>query len=298
MNKRAAAAVIGAGIFWGTISIFIRRLSAGGLDTLQIGGLRLLFAAVLFTGFALCRDPGCLRIRPRDIWCFVGTGIVSIVVFNLLYFYTVISSQASVAVVLLYTSPVFVMLLSLIIFGERITRPKLIALCLTDGGCVLVAGLAGGSVSVMPLTVLTGVGSGLFYALYTIFARFALKRYRSMTVTVWTFLFALAGVIPVGRFPETVRVLAADPVLLLWAAGLGICNTAIPYFLYTWGLERMESGRAAILVAVEPLVGALIGVLLFREEMTLTKGLGILLIVASVILLNLPPKSVRPPEDP
>ncbi len=50
----------------------------------------------------------------------------------------------------------------------------------------------------------------------------------------------------------------------------------------------MEAGRAAILVAVEPLVGALIGILVFREDHGPLKLLGILLILAAVVLLNLP----------
>ena len=81
---------------------------------------------------------------------FVGTGIVSVVLFNVCYFYTMIKSQASIAVVLLYTSPVFVMLLSALIFHERITRAEIAGpgpgLC----GTALCAGLIGGGYRVTP----------------------------------------------------------------------------------------------------------------------------------------------------
>ncbi len=283
-----ALSVILAGILWGVINLFIRALSGGGLDALQISLLRTAGAALLFSLFLLIRDPKKFRVRFRDLWLFAGTGIVSLVLFNVCYFHTMIASEASVAVVLLYTSPVFVMLLSALFFRERITLRKLLALVLTTGGTVLVAGLLGSGARLSLPVLLTGIGSGLFYALYSIFGNLALRKYDPLTVTVYTFLFAFAGSIPLGRPLETFRILGSDPSLILWGIGIALVSTALPYFFYTWGLARMEAGRAAILVAVEPLVGALIGILVFREDHGPLKLLGILLILAAVVLLNLP----------
>ena len=283
-----ALSVILAGILWGVINLFIRALSGGGLDALQISLLRTAGAAVLFSLFLLIRDPKRFRVRFRDLWLFVGTGIVSLVLFNVCYFHTMITSEASVAVVLLYTSPVFVMLLSALFFRERITFPKILALVLTTAGTVLVAGLLGSGARLSLPVLLTGIGSGLFYALYSIFGNLALRKYDPMTVTVYTFLFAFAGSIPLGKPLATFRALAGDPVLILWGIGIALVSTALPYFFYTWGLARMEAGRAAILVAVEPLVGALIGIFAFGEDHGILKLLGIFLILAAVVLLNLP----------
>lgn len=287
MNRKAVCAVLCAGASWGVISLFLRNLSAGGMNTLQIGFIRILVAVLFFIGYALIRDRSAFRIRLKDLWCFIGTGIVSIAVFNLLYFYTVINSKVSVAVVLLYTSPIFVMVLCAVIFREKITKAGVLALALTILGCCGVTGLLdGGNVTVPPLIVLTGVGSGLFYALYTVFARFALKRYSSFTVTLWTFLMALVGVSLTGNPVSTFCLLAASPSLILWALGLGLVSTALPYFLYTWGLQYLESGKAAVIVAVEPVVGTLAGTLFFREPLTVLMILGVLLIVISIVLLN------------
>ena len=243
-------------------------------------------AAVGFTAVVAVRAPEKLKIQLRDIWMFVGTGIVSVVLFNVFYFSTIVSSQASVAVVLLYTSPIFVMLLSAVIFREKITRRKLIALAMTFLGCVFVAGLAGGGYSIPPLVLLTGLGSGLFYALYTVFGRFALEKYDTMTVTAYTFLFGLVGSLPMGHPGRVLRIVSAQPSLILWCLGVGVICAVLPYFFYTWGLQRMESGRAAILVAVEPLVGAVIGMTVFHESHDLLKLIGIALILGAIVLLN------------
>jgi len=285
-------AVISAGVLWGIISFFVRSLAHAGLEPLQISLIRMVTATLIVFPTLGIRDPARLRIRIKDIWMFVGTGIVSIVFFNTLYFYATIYSQASVAVVLLYTSPVFVLLFSAILFRERITARRILCLGMTVLGCVLVGGIFGGDYRLSGRVLLAGLGSGFFYALYTIFARYALRRYDSMTVTAYSFLLGTLGSLPLGDPAGTVRVLAAEPVLILSCVGIGLISTALPYILYTWGLQRMDSGRAAILVAVEPLVGAVVGMTFYHESHSLTKVAGILLILCAVFLLNLPERQI------
>lgn len=286
MDEKASAAVILAGVLWGTISIFIRALSAAGISSLEISMIRMIVAAALFTIVVGLKDRALLKVRLRDLWMFAGTGIVSVVFFNCCYFSTIINSEASVAVVLLYTSPVFIMLLSALLFQEKITGRKLAALGLTVAGCVLVAGLLGGSVTIRPNVLLTGLASGLFYGLYTIFGRFALEKYDTMTVTAYTFLFGMAGSVVIGDPGRVWGIVSEAPTLLLWCLGIGVFCTVLPYFLYTWGLQRLEAGKAAILVAVEPLVGAVIGMTVFHETHDPLKLLGIAFIIGAIILLN------------
>lgn len=286
MKTKAALSVILAGVLWGVINIFVRRLAAGGLEPLQISAVRMIVSAVSFTSVLALTDRKKLKVKPKDLWMFAGTGIVSVVMFNVCYFYTMIHSQASVAVVLLYTSPVFIMIMSAVIYREKITLRKIIALILTVGGCVLTAGLIGGEYKVTPFILLTGLGAGLFYALYTIFGRAALAKYDSMTVTCYTFIFGMAGAIPFGNIPQIASHIAAKPSLILWGIGIGIICTVLPYYFYTSGLQNMESGKAAILVAVEPLVGAVIGMTVFHESSDLPKLIGIACILAAIIILG------------
>jgi drug/metabolite transporter (DMT)-like permease len=279
------ASVIAAGVLWGIISFFINALSAAGMSAMQITFVRMAVSAplMLMAAAVICR--GKLRLNLKDIWMFAGTGIVSIVLFNICYFYTMIHSEVSIAVVLLYTSPVFIMLISAVFFKEKITLSKLAALGMTFGGCVLVAGLSGGS-SVMPFIVITGLASGLFYGLYTIFGRIALKKYDSLTVTVYTFIFGLIGSAPVGDAAGAFRIISDQPSLIFWCAGIGIFCTILPYFLYTWGLARMDPSKAAITVAVEPMVGAVIGMTFYQENSSPARLAGIALIIGALVVLN------------
>ncbi len=284
-EKQAITAVVLSGVLWGIINVFTKQLAGKGLSPLQITAIRLFVATPVFTLFLCIVSPEKLKIRLRDMWMFVGTGVISVVLFNCFYFYTTVNSQASVSVVLLYTSPVFVMLFSALLFHEKITGRKLAALIFTITGCVLVAGFLGGHETIRPLELVTGLASGLFYALYTIFARIAMQRYDMLTVTAYTFLFGMIASLPLaqGRLAD---ILWASPSLFFWCLGIGVLCTVLPYALYTWGLANMESSKAAILVAVEPLVGAVIGIVCFHEGAGAAKLCGMALILSAIVLLN------------
>ena len=148
-------------------SLFFKFLTACGFSPLQIVALRVLFAAVLMTAVIFKIDPKLLKICWRDSWLFIGTGIFSLVFFNYCYFRSIESSSISIAVLLLYTAPVFVMLLSIFLFREKFTRCKMLALLSTFCGCTFITGIFSSKmtltleafgfglalVSVMPCTV-------------------------------------------------------------------------------------------------------------------------------------------------
>ncbi len=286
VRKKAMASILAAGMLWGCISVFVRQLNAGGLDALQICFGRALFGAVIMIGVCLVRDPKLLRISLRDIWCFVGTGIVSMALFNFFYFSAIEQGQASVAVVLLYTSPVFVMLLSALVFKEKIGKRKILALTLCLSGCVLVAGVLGGAYTLSYQLFLYGIGAGFFYSLYSIFGVFALKRYDTVTVTTYTFIFATIGLLPMTNLSGMVQAIRVNWTVLFWTIGISIVCTVLPYLCYTWGLKRVDAGKAAILVTIEPVVGALIGIFLFQEPCGFTKAFGMAMIISVVFLLQ------------
>ena len=189
-NRKGALLIILAGTCWGVISIFINYLSAAGLGEMQISFLRQLFAVLVFALIILISDRSGFRIPVKDLGLIMLVGLINGVVFNFLYFYTIINSRASIAVVLLYTSPVFVIILARIFFREKITRYKSIALVLTVAGCLLVTGVLGEGYMPPPAAILTGVLTGLAYALNNILTSAAVKKNDPQTVTFYTLFLA------------------------------------------------------------------------------------------------------------
>lgn len=272
-----------AGILWGVISIFVRNLTAAGLTSLQIMLFRAVLSGAMLFVFLLIKDRSLLKIRLKDLWMFIGTGVISLTFFSLCYFKTILEVGTSIAVILLYTSPIFILLISAVLFKEKITPVKIVALVLTFAGCILVSGIAGGGhISVKGFLI--GLCAGFGYALYSIFSRFALKKYNSLTVTFYTFVFSGISLVPfasVGQLPEVL----CSKVWLL-AVGIALICTVLPYIFYTYGLSGLETGKAAILVTVEPLVGTLVGLLLWGEPFSVVKLIGVLCIFTSIVLLG------------
>ena len=277
--------VLAAGILWGLIGIFNRRLTAAGLSVGSIVLIRNLGSMVLLGILFLIKDRNIFRIQWKHLPIFLGTGVVSVLFFTLCYFSCQRLCSLAVAAVLLYTSPAFVVILSAILWKDAITKKKLIALLLAFLGCTFVTGLWSGTASVTLWGAALGVASGLFYGLYSIFGRYALKHYKPFTVTFYTFLFAGLGALAVLR-PTELAAGFAVPGTALTALGLVTVCTVAPYLLYTYGLAGMDSGKAAILASIEPVTAAVVGVLAFAEPMSVFVLLGLLCILLCVTILK------------
>lgn len=288
MNILYEGSIILAGILWGIISIFIRQLTAVGITNLQTITLKASLSAIIMFLFLFFSNRSLLKIKLRDIWMFIGSGIVSLSCFSLCYFTSIIECGASVAVVLLYTSPIFVLLLSAVLFKEKITKVKSAALILTFIGCIFVTGIFNSSSSISLKGLLTGLGAGLGYGLYSIFCRFALKKYKTLTVVFYSFLFSGLSLIPFSNLQNVTAKLSVQASLSL--LGITILCTVIAYFAYTFGLSHTDTGKAAILATVEPMVGTLLGIFAYHESHNPLKVLGIILIFTAVLILNKPNK--------
>ena len=285
-NRKGALLIILAGTCWGVISIFINYLSDAGLGEMQISFLRQLFAVLVFALIILVRDRAKFRIPLKDLGLLMLVGLVNGVMFNFLYFYTIVHSRASIAVVLLYTSPVFVMILARVFFKEKITGLKFIALVLTVIGCVLVTGVIGEGYTPPPAAILTGVLTGLAYALNNILTSAAVKKNDPLTVTFYTLFFSFLFLIPFSGWNSLTSLCGANPMILLVAFLMCIVTAVLAQYFFSVGLGLIESGKAAIYGATEPIVGSLVGILIFHEESNFMKIAGIIMVIVAILLIG------------
>jgi len=260
-------------------------LNTMGLSSMQIVEIRSLFTALILFSLLAVFSPKLLKIKIKDLWCFFGGGIGSIILFNFCYFQTISHSSLSFAALLLYTSPVFVTVLSVFLFKEKLTIKKVFCLITTFIGCAFASGVAGGMNFNLEILLL-GLGSGFGYALYSIFSRFALiKEYHPVTITAYVFLFAAIGGIPITDFSEFSKGFS-DTSSVLFLILFTVVTTIFPYIIYTIGLKHLENGIASVLACVEPVMATLFGLLFFSEFPNLWGWLGIIIVVISLIILN------------
>ena len=263
--------VLLAAACWSIIGLFVRTLSEAGLDVWDITLVRIGVGLLAMAVYLILFHRELFRIRLRDLWCFAGAGILSLLCMNFCYNQAVQVTSLALAGTLLYTAPTFVMLMSLLFFHERMTGRKLLCLILAFVGCALVSGIA----------------RGLSYALYSICGRFALDRgYNSWTVTFYSFAFCALGCLLLARPGEIFAAAAARPALLVTMALHGLITGFAAFVLYTNGLRFLETGRASVVASLELVFGALVGLIAYGEAVSADALAGIVLILGAVAILS------------
>ena len=295
LKKYASLFVILSGCLWGTMGLFVRIFNNYGFSSIEIVSMRCILTSVFLFIYIGIYKPDLLKINIKDLWCFAGAGILSLLFFNYCYFKTITLTNLSVAAILLYTSPIFVMILSLVIFGEKITTKKFISLIMVLVGCSLVCGIIGGVDNLTFTGIITGLCSGFGYSLYSIFTRFALKKdYSPITTTAYTFLFASIGCMFLTNFPSLINTLSESGfnslcLFILYA----FATSLFSYILYATALQYIENTTASVIVSIEPVVATIIGIVVFKETLTIPMVFGIILVIGALGLLNINYASIK-----
>lgn len=276
-----------SGFLWGLTGLYVRYFNGIGISSAGVVWLRVVSAFLVLFLFLFVKDRQLLCIRLRDVWYFVGTGICSIALFNYCYFTNITETSLSVACTMLYLSPVFALLYSVLFFRERLTFRKIVACFLAVLGCAMVTGIFTDMGAITMRGLILGVLSGAAYGLYGIFSRFALNRgYHALTITVYTFLFAIVGVSPIADFGGLKQGFGQMESVGALYLLLMLVTSVLPYLLYTKGLERVSPSVAAVVVVIEPVCAMLVGAIFFGEPITALGFAGMCLVVGAIVLLN------------
>ena len=286
--------VLLAAVLWGTAGIFIRTLEATPLSQMQIVFTRALFASLLLAVIIGVKDKNLFKIKIKDLWLFIATGLFSIVLFNFSYYMTISLTSLSVAAVLMYTAPFFVVIISVPLFKEKLNLKKSIACLIAFIGCCFVSGLFNSSQRISGAALFWGLLTGFGYSLYTIFGEVLIKRgYKSLTITFYVFLWAAICTAPFTKPLEIAGYMSAEPRIFVILILMAIVNTIMPFVLYTSGLTGVEPSTALIIATLEPVVATVFGAVIYSEKISLSGMLGIILVFSSVVILNMNSVKIR-----
>lgn len=289
MKRISVLFILAAGILWGCMGFFVRTLEGIGLSSFQTAAIRLVISSAAFFVMGTVKGKDCLKIKLRDIPLLFCTGFFGIMLVTVTYFLSIKYSSLSVAAILLYTAPAFVMLASVILFHEKFGRAKLFSLLSAFAGLLFVSGVFGGDANVTVVGVIFGLLSGLTYGSYSIFCTYALKKYGSFTVSAWAFAFAAVSLLPfadVRGIISKISMSQSIPTSVALSVGMGILTAFLPYLLYTAGLSKIGASKAVIIASVEPLTATVLGFIVYNEKPTVLSVLGIALILVSVVFTS------------
>jgi drug/metabolite transporter (DMT)-like permease len=299
LTKGYLIALISA-VILSTTAIIIRYLT----ETYLIPALVLAFWRDVFVALALIPSLGLirpllLRLERRHVPYLIGYGFV-LAIFNSLWTLSVSLNGAAVATVLVYCSAGFTALLGRWILKEQLGWAKMLAVLLSLAGCLLVSGASGiTNWNANLVGILTGIFSGLSYAIYTLMGRSAsLRGINPWTTLLYTFGFA-AGFLFVfnlfsgGNIPGAAihpgdlfwlgNALAGWAVLFLLAAG----PTVAGFGLYNVSLSLLPSSVANLIVTLEPVFTAITAYIFLGERLNAMQIGGAVMILSGVAFLRI-----------
>jgi drug/metabolite transporter (DMT)-like permease len=282
-----------------TTAIFIRHLT----ETYRIPPLVLAFWRDLFVVVTLLpvlgvASPGRLRIARRHLAYLAAYGLL-LAIFNAFWTMSVALNGAAVSTVLVYCSAAFTALLGWWLLGEPLGWAKLVAIAVSLGGCLAVAGAHDPAAwRVGGLGISTGLMAGLLYAAYSVMGRWASQRgLDPWTTLLYTFAFATVFLLivnlgPTGLLPGTAR-RAADFLWLGTATGgwlvlflLAAGPTVAGFGLYNVSLSLLPSSVANLILTSEPVFTAATAYMLLGERLSPTQLAGAVSTLAGVAFLR------------
>lgn len=278
--------IILSAIGYAALPIFIKQGYNLGLTIEIMLFLRFFIASILLVFILLVSKKNGFNTYKAYLPHLVIQGLVF---FGSAYCYTlsIKYTSATITNILLYTYPIMVVFMSMLIFKEKISLVKGITLLTAFLGCLLVIDVINIFTQQMSiLGVLYGIGSAIFYAIYNINGQYLAKKLEPLTITTYTSVVCLLATIVVY---SPFNIFAGHSY---WAMGIvgfstAILCTVMPLLCYVKGLASLGASRAAILSTIEPVIAIALAGAILGERLTIVQLSGAFLIIFGVMMLKL-----------
>ena len=149
-------------------------------------------------------------------------------------------------------------------------------------------GIAGGIAGPSLLGILLGLGSGIGYALYSIFSRMASnKHYDTYTIIFYSVVLITIVMLPFANIGTIIDFATVSPVKNVFFLFFhSTCATVLPYVFLTLGVKHMEAGTASILASgTEPVAAVFFGMLFYMEIPTVLMIVGLIVTIVALAFL-------------
>jgi len=284
LRSRAATGlslVFLAALLWGAIGLITPGILAQGVSPMEIAFWRALLGGLFFVIHAVASGRMGLQ-RQGDARRFLLFSLLGVSTFFASLVLAIDAGGTTLAFILLYSAPIWVLFGAWLLLGESLGRRKLGLALLAVLGIVLVSGAGGDGVNITPAAIAWGLLAGLSYSSYYIFGKAVLERYRPVTIYAW--------ILPLGALPLLPLVTFAPKSATAWLLILllAFMSTYLAYLLYYSGLAQVEASRAVLVATIEPVVAALLAAAFLGERLTAIGVLGAILVLAASTLASVP----------
>ena len=266
---------------FGTIGLFVRNISVGSGE---LALYRALLALLLIGGvMLLTRQKIPFRAIKKEIPLLVLSGMAMGINWILL-FEAYKLTTVSVATLSYYFAPVLVMVISPLLFREKMTIKQILCFVMSTGGLILIIDVGGLSNGANHWGgILFGLGAACFYATVILLNK-AIRNVAGIPRTFLQFLAAIIVLVPYVLINEGISLGALNTRGWIFLLIVGLVHTGINYCLYFSSLKELSGQEAAILSYIDPLVAVLGSFLILGERMTVPQIVGGVIILGFTLL--------------
>lgn len=283
-----------ASIIWGVSFIITKQLflTESHITVFIIMTFRLFLAtAVAVPSLLLLHklEP----IRPGHLKWFLLLALCEPFIYSICETSGVQLVSGSMASIVVATIPLFVPFGMAIAFKQKIRPVTLIGIVLSLIGLSVMLLFGGqGNLDANPVGLAWLFGSVLIAVVFTIMLVKLIDHYQPITITVYQNLFGLLFFIPVMLIADgsNLPLLSYSPRMILLLLILGVFCSTLAYIFYNIGVAKLGASSACIFTNVIPVFSLVAAILIGQEQLTWSKPLGIIIVVAGVILAQLPPR--------
>lgn len=242
----------------------------------------LLFLIVIFVEKKSVLKP--LK-NKRDTLGIILFGLAGMYFVQYTYFRTIELSNVSFATILQFTAPFFIFIYESVKNKKIPAISTLILLFMTVLGVVFIATKGKiSSLSVPPEALFIGLFSAIMIAFYSIYPKKLLKKYGSITVVGWGMIIGsiVSNIVyPIWKIEGNINTKS-----IIQVAIVVILGTSIAYLIYIASLNYISSSLAGILTAFEPVLAAILSVIIFRLRFSVVELIGFALVFVSIFILE------------
>ncbi|SHM24166.1 DMT family transporter [Vreelandella subglaciescola] len=274
---------------WGTLGILASGLIAVGFNGFEVAALRVLLSAcVLLVISPRVLRPHLATIRRHwPILCIHS--LIGVFFYNVLYFIAIEEVGVTFSVGLLYTAPIWALVFSIFILGERLSWLRSLSALGACTGVMLTLGVGGVGSTPSVMGVLLGLAAGATYALYPVIGKRAIYHVPPTVLLFSSFLISGLAFASTPPAWDGVARLMESESLSVWMLLLtmSLFGTIFSYFLFTRGIKMVPASSVGVVTTLEPLVAIVLASALLNEHLTILQYFGIFLIVLFSILSGL-----------
>jgi drug/metabolite transporter (DMT)-like permease len=247
---------------------------------------RYLVALLFMVPILLVKDPKAFKVTKKQLFQLSLLGATGIFAYSFFFFTGLRMVKASHGALIVALNPVLVMLISSSIGKERISRIKIIGLLLSIAGTAIV--IARGDLLDL-FTIFTWgdafmLGCPISWALYTFFAKDALKFATPLQASTWAVVIGLAMIlffVPFETYPTKV-----DWTIWLAIVYLGICGSVLGFVWYYEGIKEIGPVKTSIFNNLIPIFAVMFSVVFLDETIHTYMWYGSALVISGVYIIN------------